>query len=131
MEPRIILNRIKTPDGTILTSYNRHDYKQHLDKNGVTYMVDGGLEYLRRSGDGQETDLSIYSDAPFKVIRQNFHRLNIGKDGRSEPKWVVLADMEDEWLDNVVLWYEERGVKEGDNILIDLYRKEQTYRNGI
>ena len=47
--PRLILNRIKTPDGTILTSYNRHDYVSYEDANGLEYMVDGGLEYLRRN----------------------------------------------------------------------------------
>ena len=38
----IILNRIQTPDGTVLTSYYRHDYKSYQDKNGETYIVDGG-----------------------------------------------------------------------------------------
>ena len=30
-ESRILLNRIKTPDGTILTSYNRHNYVEYKD----------------------------------------------------------------------------------------------------
>ncbi len=28
-ESKLLLNRIKTPDGTILTSYNRNDYVKH------------------------------------------------------------------------------------------------------
>ena len=44
----LIRNQIKTPDGTILRSYSRHDYKEYRDKNGYIYMVDGGLSYLRR-----------------------------------------------------------------------------------
>ena len=47
MERQLLLNRMKTPDGTILTSEHVHDYKQHLDKNGDTYMLDGGTEYQR------------------------------------------------------------------------------------
>jgi len=46
-ERKIVLNRIKTPDGTILTSYHRHNYVSHID-NGELYAVDGGNDYLRR-----------------------------------------------------------------------------------
>lgn len=49
MEKRILLNRIKTPDGTILTSYHRHDYKTYIDKSRLTFSVDGGTAYLKRS----------------------------------------------------------------------------------
>ena len=45
MEKKLILSRIRTPDGTILTSYHQHDYVTHTDKNGETYMLDGGSEY--------------------------------------------------------------------------------------
>jgi len=38
MEKKIILNRIKTPDGTILTSYHRHDYIEYIDDNGLEYI---------------------------------------------------------------------------------------------
>jgi hypothetical protein len=46
---RLLLNRIRTPDGTILTSRHQHDYVTHEDANGETYMTDGGTAYLRRS----------------------------------------------------------------------------------
>ncbi len=39
----ILCNRIQTPDGTILTSHDRHDFKSYVDKNGYEYMVDGGV----------------------------------------------------------------------------------------
>ena len=41
----IIRNAIQTQDGTVLQSFSGHDYKTHVDANGKTYMVDGGLEY--------------------------------------------------------------------------------------
>jgi hypothetical protein len=42
-ETRIVANRIRTPDGTILESKHRHDYVTYTDANGKQYMVDGGL----------------------------------------------------------------------------------------
>lgn len=125
MEKTIVINRIKTPDGTILTSYHRHDFKTYVDANGKTYGVDGGLDYLKRIGDQDYEELSIYSDAPFEVIRENFGRINRGKDGNQEPKFILLKDMDDEWLNNVVIWNIEKGI---DNYYTNLYKEEQWYR---
>ena len=63
----LIRNAIKTPDGTILESTHRHDYKEHTDANGKTYMVDGGLEYVRCSAHGDEVHLSLYDDEPHDI----------------------------------------------------------------
>ena len=52
-----------------------HDYVTHLDKNGETYMLDGGNEYQRYNICKEPfKDLSIWSDAPFEIIRENYHR---------------------------------------------------------
>ena len=50
----ILSNRMRTPDGTILESKHRHDYVTHLDANGREYMLDGGLDYVRGSANGDE-----------------------------------------------------------------------------
>ena len=49
MNEKYLANRIRTPDGTILESMHRHDYVTYIDANGKEYMVDGGLDYLRRN----------------------------------------------------------------------------------
>ena len=46
---KLIKNSIRTPDGTVLTSRNIHDYRYHKDKNQELYFTDGGLSYIRRS----------------------------------------------------------------------------------
>jgi len=38
----LIANALRTPDGTVLESKSRHDYKEYIDANGKTYMIDGG-----------------------------------------------------------------------------------------
>jgi hypothetical protein len=58
--PNIILNRIRTPDGTILTSRFRNDYVSYTDENGIKYSIDGGLDYLKRQTLGEYEDLSRY-----------------------------------------------------------------------
>lgn len=94
-EPKLIANLIRTPDGTILQSFNRHDYKEYKDANGEFYMVDGGLDYTRRIVGQNEPyeELSIYSDAHFDVIREYFRWGTYGKNGDQPIRYVALADM--------------------------------------
>lgn len=57
---KIIVNAIETPDGTVLLSAHRHDFRGHTDANGKFYAVDGGTDYLKRSFDQKDyTELSI------------------------------------------------------------------------
>ena len=94
-EPVIVHNSIRTPDGTVLDSHHRHDYKTYQDENGETYMVDGGTQYLRRSMNKEPyEDLSVYSDEPFEKIREVLTWGTRGKNGDQPLKWVVLKDMD-------------------------------------
>ena len=102
--PQIILNRIKTPDGTIITSYFRHDYVTHLDANGKEYMVDGGLDYLRRNcvEDSPYEELSVTDDAPFEQIRESLHWGSRGKKGDQQLKFIPICEMADEHLKAII-----------------------------
>ena len=104
MEKKIILNRIKTPDGTILTSNHVHDYQTHIDKNGLEYMVDGGGEYLRRTvhEDHPYTEMSVYDDDPFEIIREALCWGTYGKDGNQPLEWKPLSKMSNEHINSVI-----------------------------
>lgn len=66
----ILLTCLITPDGTILTSRSTHNYVTYLDKNGETYMLDGGSSYIKTSCNKQPgTLLQITTDSPFEQIR--------------------------------------------------------------
>ena len=103
-DPRIVANRIRTPDGTILESKHRHDYVTYVDKNGKEYMVDGGTDYLRRNvyEDAPYEELSVYADAPHTVIREVFKWGTRGKDGKQPLKFVVLKDMTTEHIEAIL-----------------------------
>lgn len=98
----IIRNAIQTPDGTILESFHVHDCKSHTDANGKTYMVDGGLEYLRRGGHGDELDLSLNSEASHDVQRENLTWGSYGKEGNSPLKRIKIKDMETDHIEAVL-----------------------------
>ena len=91
---KLILNRIRTPDNTILESKHRHDFKLHKDKNNEIYINDGGTEYLKRSINIEPyTDLSLYSDDPFSIIRENITWGSRGKNGDEELKYKPISNM--------------------------------------
>lgn len=89
----LILNAIQTPDGTIMYSRTVHDYKTHKDANGKTYMVDGGLEYIRRSAHGDEIDLSLTDDEPHSVQRSVLTWGTYGINGDEPLHRVSIKDM--------------------------------------
>lgn len=103
-EARIVSNRIRTPDGTILESRHRHDYVTYVDKNGKEYMVDGGLEYLRRNvhDDAPYEELSVYDDAPYALIREAFKWGTRGKGGNQPLTFVPLKDLTSEHIEAIL-----------------------------
>ena len=90
----ILNNRMETPDGTILESKHRHDYVTHLDANGKEYMLDGGLDYVRSSANGDEEFLTICSDDPHEIIRVLVQWGPYGKRGDDPYKEIKIADLD-------------------------------------
>lgn len=126
---QIVLNQIQTPDGTILRSMHRHDYVTYTDKNGLEYMVDGGQDYLRRNAqhpDAPYKELTVYSNEPFEVIRENLHRGGRGKNGDEPLKYVPLNEMSDSWVKAAITYNEELGMDK--HYSTEMYRKELEYR---
>lgn len=104
-----------------MTSYHRHDYNTHTDKNGFTYMVDGGTEYLRRSDcpGAPAEELSVYADAPFEVIRESYHW---GASVNGERRWIPIGHLETSHVEAILdLQYVSPFMKE-------MLRKELKYR---
>ena len=128
MEKHIILNQIRTPDGTILKSLHRHDFNTYTDANGLEYMVDGGTDYLRRNvhKDAPYEELTIYCDAPYEIIRQHYCRGGRGKNGDQPLTWVPLKDMSNDWLNACIVYNNELGMD--SSFANSMYRKELEYR---
>ena len=126
MDKQLIYNAIKTPDGTVLVSYHRHDYKTHVDANGDEYMIDGGLEYIRTSLNKIPAEsLAVYDDEPFTKIREFMHRGGGGTDGKQPLEYVKLSEMNDDWIKAVIKYEEEL---RPNNRFLKFYRQEKEYR---
>ncbi len=72
----VIYRHLETPDKTIVISRHLHDYCSYKDKNGKTYVLDGGP-----SGG-------------------YFERYN-----RYAKEYVKLKDISDKWLQSIIDWF--------------------------
>jgi len=112
----IIYNAMQTPDGTIIESTHRHDYTTHIDKNGETYMVDGGNEYLKRSvNEVPAKDLTMYLEdwTPefHEKARKVVKRGGRGKSGDQPLTWVPICEMNDGWVAATIDYNTDRGAE--------------------
>jgi hypothetical protein len=100
----IVVNMIRTPDGTILQSFSRWDFKIHDDKvSGERYMVDGGIDYIRRSQNKVPyKELSLTIDSPHEEIREHFFWGTYGKDGLSPYRRVLLKKMTSDHIEAIL-----------------------------
>lgn len=124
-EKRIVCNRAKCLDcGDIIISKHRHDFVKCTCGN---LAVDGGESYLRRLSTPKRNfeEMTVYSDAPFKELREVIYRGGRGKDGKQPLKWVKLSEISDDWLQNIIKY--EEGYRP-DNRYLPYYRQEQEYR---
>lgn len=100
----ILVNMIRTPDGTLLQSKHRHDYVTYIDKNGLEYMVDGGTAYLRRNihDDHPYEELSLYAGDSIETLREHFVWGTRGIDGKQPLSWLKLKDMALDHVDAIL-----------------------------
>ena len=90
----LIANALRTPDGTVLESKSRHDYKTYTDANGKQYMVDGGLEYVRRSVHSDQIDMCMYDDEPHEIQAKVLTWGSYGINGDQPIRWIPIAEMD-------------------------------------
>ena len=98
----LIANALRTPDGTVLESKSRHDYKEYVDANGKTYMIDGGLDYHRRSANGDEENMCMYDDVPHETQVQVLTWGTYGINGDQPLQYKTIAEMETGHLESVI-----------------------------
>ena len=121
---KLILNRIRTPDQTVLTSRHRHDYKLHKDKNGEIYICDGGIDYTKRSVNNEPyEDLSLYSDDPFEILRENIIWGTYGKNGNEPLQYKSISNMSSNHINSILSQIKLTECME------ELFKKEMAYRN--
>ncbi len=127
----ILVNRWQTPDGTILHSKHVHDYVAHHDKvTDDDYFIDGGNEYVRMSANKVPMkDLCLYTNSPFKEIRENYGRMAFNKETKSH-YYILLKDMSDEHLINAIKYNYESGFSFLCKSNVQ-YLRELMYRNGL
>lgn len=100
---KLLCNAIITPDGTRLESMHRHDYKEHLDKNGEVYMVDGGLDYIRRNMTiVPAVEIDVHTESPHSHIRENFKWGTRGKTGKDPLKYVQISKLDTDHIKAII-----------------------------
>jgi hypothetical protein len=123
-----LLNSIQTPDGTILTSTHRHDYKTYKDKNGEEYMVDGGNSYLRRNINIEPyIDLSIIDDGSHELRRQYLTwGSNYDKDMNRLPETIYnpIKDMTSDHIQAIL----DGGWAKNNPFYEELFKEELKFR---
>ncbi len=95
----IIQNAVKiTEDGkeTFLVSSSVHHFNQYTFKDGSTFAVDGGKEYLRRVGNLTDPrtreGYSLNDDDHFDVIKRWLLWGTRGKSGQEKMEYVPLFE---------------------------------------
>lgn len=125
MEKRLVANRWKTPDGTVLESVYTHDFVQYHDKVADDdYFIDGGIDYVRHSvNDIPMQDCCVWSTDPITVVREYFKRGTFDKDGNRI--YVLIKNLSDAHLQNIIKDSDRLDLSNGITIQ---YIRELAYR---
>lgn len=107
----VVYSALLTPDGTLLESSYKYDYKTHKDKNGKTYRIDGGISYLRCTDNGDENLIILFDTDPHHIIRKFTGRWSFPKLLRDNCNpdlnkiYIRLFQMTDSHLDNCINYF--------------------------
>jgi hypothetical protein len=125
-ERKLLANVLRTPDGTVLQSCHVHDYVEHVDANGRLYMIDGGVQYIRRTWyeDDNGEDLSVYTDDPHSKIREWFRWGTYGKEGKGPLTWKKLKFLSTNHIQRIL----DEGYARAH--LTKLFQDELAFRKG-
>lgn len=119
-EPKILANRWRHPDGTILQSFHRYDFVEYKG-----CFVDGGLEgYVRISGDLE--NCCVYTDSPFDDIRSHFHWGSYGKDGKQPLSYKPLKELDSDHIEAII-----ETQKQLPDYILGVFKKELEYRKEL
>lgn len=131
MNEQIVVNAIRTPDGTILRSRSVHDYKEYKDTTSrETYMVDGGTYYLRRNVcDTPYEELTCYEDDPIEKIREVFDWGHRSADGKLN--FTLLKDLTVDHIHDIVAHIDiMKGTEfKFPDYIAGIFDRELKYRN--
>ena len=98
--PKLLVNRWKCKDGTILQSKHRYDYRDHVDANNEYASVDGGTLMIRVSG--ELTSLCLYTDDPHEEIRMHFHWGSYLRDFSGDMHFIPLYKLGDSHIQAIL-----------------------------
>lgn len=115
---------METPDGTVLRSRHRHDYRVHQDSNGEEYMLDGGLDYIRCSVNKEvATITTIYEEDAISLIREHWDWGSYGPNGDQPLHYIKLKDIEEGHMEAIS--------KNCTKRWCSLFDRELEYRRGL
>jgi len=118
----LLCNKWRCKDGTVLHSKHRHDYVSYTDANGEFYFVDGGISYIRHSGNMEP--LLVYTTSPHEKIRDNFTWTSYGINGDEEPKVNLLKELTDDHISSII-----RTQKHLAEYIMQVFINELAYRS--
>ena len=99
---RLLAHRWQTPDGVVLWSKHRHDFKGHTMEDGTFLAVDGGDQYIRLTNPQKLTDMCVYEDSEHVEKREVVSWGSYGKNGDEELHYILLKDMTTEHIEAVI-----------------------------
>ena len=111
--------------GDVIISFHSHDFK-YCSCGSVS--VDGGRDYARRLFKSIDsfTELSVYSDDDFSLIRENLYRGSRGKNEDQPLTYICLKDIDNEYLSAIINYMED--MNQQDSIDYQCYINEYNFR---